>query len=290
MNKRILIITADNLGLSKEQIDYRDLEILKFPVIVDGKEYRQSAEYDAAWLIERFVKEGVVAKSTSIVKGELIELIEANKDKYDLIIHVVMSSVMSAATFAMAENVREMYANTIPIINIDSRQAVTGVGNVLMGVIDIIKEHDDADDIVRLSQEIVKNTFNYVVIPDLNYLAKGGRIGKARALMGSVLRIIPIVGLMGDDEEGSVVPLDKGRTFKQVNQKIIDLMEAKMAEKSATQIRRIVMNDVGDNQEVVSDLEEKLKSLPCNEMIHGKTDLVGAVYLGPRAYCLAMTL
>lgn len=290
MNKRILIITADNLGLSKEQIDYRDLEILKFPVIVDGKEYRQSAEYDAAWLIERFVKEGVVAKSTSIVKGELIELIEANKDKYDLIIHVVMSSVMSAATFAMAENVREMYANTIPIINIDSRQAVTGVGNVLMGVIDIIKEHDDADDIVRLSQEIVKNTFNYVVIPDLNYLARGGRIGKARALMGSVLRIIPIVGLMGDDEEGSVVPLDKGRTFKQVNQKIIDLMEAKMAEKSATQIRRIVMNDVGDNQEVVSDLEEKLKSLPCNEMIHGKTDLVGAVYLGPRAYCLAMTL
>lgn len=290
MNKRILIITADNLGLSKEQIDYRDLEILKFPVIVDGIEYCQSAEYDAAWLIERFVKEGVVAKSTSIVKGELIELIEANKDKYDLIIHVVMSSVMSAATFAMAENVREMYANTIPIINIDSRQAVTGVGNVLMGVIDIIKEHDDADDIVRLSQEIVKNTFNYVVIPDLNYLAKGGRIGKARALMGSVLRIIPIVGLMGDDEEGSVVPLDKGRTFKQVNQKIIDLMEAKMAEKSATQIRRIVMNDVGDNQEVVSDLEEKLKSLPCNEMIHGKTDLVGAVYLGPRAYCLAMTL
>jgi len=290
MNKRILIITADNLGLSKEQIDYRDLEILKFPVIVDGKEYRQSAEYDATWLIERFVKEGVVAKSTSIVKGELIELIEANKDKYDLIIHVVMSSVMSAATFAMAENVREMYANTIPIINIDSRQAVTGVGNVLMGVIDIIKEHDDADDIVRLSQEIVKNTFNYVVIPDLNYLAKGGRIGKARALMGSVLRIIPIVGLMGDDEEGSVVPLDKGRTFKQVNQKIIDLMEAKMAEKSATQIRRIVMNDVGDNQDAVSDLEEKLKSLPCNEMIHGKTDLVGAVYLGPRAYCLAMTL
>lgn len=290
MNKRILIITADNLGLSKEQINYQDLEILKFPVNVDGKEYRQSAEYDAAWLIERFVKEEVVAKSTSIVKGELIELIEANKDKYDLIIHVVMSSVMSAATFAMAENVRKMYEKTIPVINIDSRQVVTGVGNVLMGVIDIIKEHDDVDDIVRLSQEIVKNAFTYMVVPDLNYFARGGRIGKAKALMGSVLRIIPIVGLMGDDEEGLLVPLDKGRTFQQVNQKIIDLMEAKMAEKSVTQIKRIIMNDFGDNQEVVSDLEEKLKSLPCHEMIHGKVDLVGAVYLGPRAYCLAMTL
>ena len=286
MNKRILLITADNLGLSREQIDYPDIEILKFPVIVDGKEYRQSAEYDAAWLVEKYVKEGVVAQSSSIIKGELIDVIEANKDRYDLIIHVTMSSVMSAATFAMAENVREMYEKTIPIINIDSRQLVTGVGNVLMGVIDIIKEQDDADDIVRLSQEIVKNTF----VPDLNYLARGGRIGKARALMGSVLRIIPIVGLMGDDEEGLVVPLDKGRTFQQVNQKVIDLVEAKRIEKSATRIRRILLNDFGDNQAAVADLKEKLKSLPCNETIHGKADFVAVVHGGPKAYFLSITL
>ena len=290
MDKRILIITADNLGLSKEQIDYQDLEILKFPVIVDGKEYCQSEAYNATWLIEKYVKEGVVAKSSSIVKGELIEIIEANKDRYDLIIHVVMSSVMSAATFAVAENVREMYEKTIPIINIDSRQLVTGVGNVLMGVIDIIKEHENADDIVRLSQEIVKNTFTYMVVPDLNYLARGGRIGKARALMGSVLRIIPIVGLMGDDEEGFIVPLDKGRTFQQVNQKMIDLMEAKRVEKSATRIRRIIMNDFGDNQEAVADLKEKLKSIPCNEMIYGKADLVAVVHGGPKAYFFSITL
>lgn len=290
MDKSILIITADNLGLSREQIDYPDIEILKFPVIVDGKEYRQSAEYDAAWLIEKYVKEGVVAKSTSIVKGELVEIIEANKNRYDLIIHVTMSSVMSAATFAVAENVREMYEKTIPIINVDSRQVITGVGNVLLGVIDIIKEHDDADDIVRLSKEIVKNTFNYVVIPDLNYLARGGRIGKAKALMGSVLRIIPILGLMGDDEDGLFVPLDKGRTFKQVNDKMIDLVKAKMAEKSVTHIKRIIMNDFGDNQDAVSDLKEKLKSLPCHEVIHGKADLVATVYGGPKAYFFSITL
>jgi len=79
MDKRILIITADNLGLSKEQIDYQDIEILKFPIIVNGKEYRQSEEYNAAWLIEKYVKEGVIAQTSSIVKGELVEIVEANK-------------------------------------------------------------------------------------------------------------------------------------------------------------------------------------------------------------------
>ncbi len=290
MDKKILLITADNLGLSKEQIDYEDIEILKFPVIVGDQEYRQSDVYDAAWLVEKYVNDKVIAKTSSIVKGELVEIIENNKKKYDLIIHVVMSSYLSTATFAVAENVRKMYEKTIPIINIDSRQVMAGVGNVLMGVIDIIKENKNEEDIVRLSQEIVNNTFNYMVIADLNYIARGGRIGKAKALMGSVLRITPILGLMGDDEDGVIVPLDKGRTFKQVNTKIIDLIRVKMAEKSVTNIKRLNIAGFGDNQDAVSDLKEKIKTIPCNDFIIGKADLSGVVHCGPKAYYLAITL
>ncbi|MEA3500056.1 MAG: hypothetical protein U9R41_03430, partial [Candidatus Marinimicrobia bacterium] len=44
------------------------------------------------------------------------------------------------ATFTLAENVKKMYKDTIPIINIDTRQVLSGVGNVLLGVIDIIKK------------------------------------------------------------------------------------------------------------------------------------------------------
>ncbi len=290
MGKKILIITADNLGLSKEQIDYPDIEILKFPVIVNDKEYRGSNDYTAQWLIEKYLKENIVAKTSSIVKGELIEIIEDNKDKYDLIIHVVMSSVLSTATFAIAKSVKKMYENTIPIINIDSRQVMAGVGNVLLGVIDIIKKNNNADDIVKLSQEVVQNTFNYLVMADLNYLYKGGRIGKAKALMGSVLRITPILGLMGDDEDGQVVPLGKGRTFKQVNSKIIDLIKAKIAEKSATVIKRLNIVGFEDNKDAFSDLEEKLRSLPCDDFIIGKADLPEAVYCGPKSYTIAITI
>ncbi len=290
MDKKVLIITGDNLGLSKEQIDYPDVEILKYPVVVDGKEYRESNEYTAQWLNEKYLKENVVAKSTSIVKGELIDIVEKNKDKYDLIIHVVMSSVMSAATFAIANSVKEMYENTIPIINIDSRQVMAGVGNVLLGVVDIIKKNNNMDDIVKLSQEVVQNTFSYFVVADLNYVYRGGRIGKAKALMGSVLRITPILGLMGDDKDGQIVPLGKGRTFKQVNSLIIELIKAKMAEKSATVIKRLNIIGFGDNKEAFSDLEEKLKTIPCDDFIIGRADLVVAVYCGPKSYTVSVTI
>jgi DegV family protein with EDD domain len=290
MDKRILVITGDNLGLSREQIDYPDVEILKFPVVVGDKEYRESSEYTAQWLNEKFLKEKVVAKSSAIVSGELIEIVERNKDKYDLIVHVVMSSVMSATTLAIANNVKDMYENTIPIINIDSRQVVGGTGNVVLGVVDIIKETTNADDIIELAQEVVHNTFSYFVLADLNYLYKGGRIGKAQALMGSVLRIIPIVGLMGDDRDGQIVPVGRGRTFKQTNSHIIELINAKMKEKSATGVKRLNMIGFDDNKDAVADLEAKLKTIPCDDFVVGKADLVGAVYAGPNSYTVSVTL
>ncbi len=288
MKRKVFFITADNLGLSREQIDYKDLEILTFPVFVDGKEYRQSDEYNAQWLISKYENEKAVAKSSTLVQREVAEVVEKNHSNYDLIIHVLMSSGISAASFTVAENVRKQFENIIPIINIDSRQTVNGVGNVLLGVIDIIRNNEELtiNEIIKLSQQVVENTFSYFVLPDMNYLYKGGRIGKAQSLMGSILHIIPIVGTMGNEKEGVVVPVGKGRTFKQVNTQIIDSIKAKMEEKSASKIKRaIIICGYGNkNQDAISDFIEMVKTIPCDDLIIGKPNLIDAVYCGPGAY------
>ena len=199
MKKKIFIIVGDNLGLSRDQIDYEDLEIIKFPVLVEEKEYRESDQYNANWLISKFEKENVVAKSSTLPQNDIVEAVERNYRNYDLIIHVVMSSGLSSASWKVAENVRKQYENVIPIINVDSRQALIGVGSVLLGIIDIIKNNDDLsiEEIEKLCQQVVENTYSYYIFPDLNYLYKGGRIGRAQSLMGSLLHIIPIIGMMG---------------------------------------------------------------------------------------------
>ena len=292
MNKRILLISGDHLGIRYDQINYPNIEFLKYPVFVDGKEYRENDEYTGEWLMKKYVKENVVAKTSTLVKSELIDIIEKHKDNFDLIVHVIMSSKMSSATFIVAENAKKIYENIIPIINIDSRQAVSGIGVVLLRIIELLKKYEDKDDITRLSDEIVKNTFSYFVLPDLNYLYKGGRIGKAKALMGSLLRIIPLVGIIGDDkDDGMIIPLGKGRTFKQVNSQIVSLIIEKMAEKSAGKVKLMNIVNLTDNPEGFSDLKEKLEeTVSCEKTIFGKLHLVEAVYIGPRAYSVSICL
>lgn len=294
MKKKIFIIVGDNLGLSRDQIDYEDLEIIKFPVLVEGKEYRESDEYNANWLISKFEKENIVAKSSTLPQNDIVEAVERNYRNYDLIIHVVMSSGLSSATWKVAENVRKQFENVIPIINVDSRQTIVGVGNVLLGIIDFIKSNDDLsiEEIEKLCQQVVENTCTYYVFPDLNYLYKGGRIGRAQSLMGSLLHIIPIIGLMGEDPEGIVSSLGKGRTFKQVNNQTIELIKAKMKEKSASKIKRAIsVSGYGEkNKDVAEELIEKVKALPCDDFVIGKPGLVDAVYCGPGAYGISILL
>lgn len=294
MSKKIFIIVGDNLGLSREQIDYDALEIVKFPVFVDGVEYRQSEEHGAKWLISKYENENVVAKSSTLIHNEIAEIIERNRTNYDLFIHVVMSSGLSAASFRVAENVRKQFENIVPVINIDTKQTINGVGNVLLGIIDLIKSQPDLsiDELTAACQQIVEDVCSWFIFPDLNYLYKGGRIGKAQSLMGSVLHIIPILGMMGTEKEGVVLGMGKGRTFKQVNDILIEQIKAKMIEKSTNHIRRaITLEGYGDkNKDSLADFMEKLKSLPCDEIIHGEGGLVDAVYCGPGAYGVSILL
>lgn len=294
MSKKIFIIVGDNLGLSREQIDYDALEIVKFPVFVDGVEYRQSEEHGAKWLISKYENENVVAKSSTLIHNEIAEIIERNRTNYDLFIHVVMSSGLSAASFRVAENVRKQFENIVPVINIDTKQTINGVGNVLLGIIDLIKSQPDLsiDELTAACQQIVENVCSWFIFPDLNYLYKGGRIGKAQSLMGSVLHIIPILGIMGTEKEGLFLGMGKGRTYRQVNDTLIEQIKAKMEEKSVTRIKRaITLEGYGNkNREAIAEFMEKLKTLPCDEIIHGQGGLVDAVYCGPGAYGVSILL
>jgi len=61
MKKKILVIIGDNLGIANDQIGYKDVAFMKFPVMINDEEFKESEEYTAAYLIERFKKEKVTA-------------------------------------------------------------------------------------------------------------------------------------------------------------------------------------------------------------------------------------
>ncbi len=286
MKSKILIITGDNLGISNEQIGYENLAFLKFPVIINDKEFRESEKYNAKYLISRFKKEKISVHSQALIKGDLRDIIEANKDKYDIIIHIVMGSNMSSATFQIAESIRKEYEHIIPIINIDTKQASAGVGTILLRLVDILNHTDDIDEICNIMDVVKRNTFNYICLSDLDYLYRGGRIGRAKSLMGSIMRIIPVVGIFGDNADLGIIPVGKARTYAGVNRIIIDNIKEKMLNNGVKTIKLITILDFEDNKSsALKDLKNQIENeLSYEKLIIGHPRFVEAVYTGPGAW------
>ena len=103
--------------------------------------------------------------------------------------------------------------------------------------------------------------------------------------------MLPVIGLMGDDPEGVVVPVGQGRTYKQVNSLIINSIREKMNEKKAEDIMVAIISGDESNRDAIDNLKREFEgSISCKNLIYGKLHLVEAIYMGPGGYSLSVCM
>ena len=96
-----------------------------------------------------------------------------------------------------------------PIEVIDSGQASMGLGLVAMAAADLAMRGASHREVVAAAQSAVRRAQCLCLLETLEYLQKGGRIGRAQALVGSILKIKPMIIV----RDGEIHPLGKARTF-----------------------------------------------------------------------------
>jgi len=110
----------------------------------------------------------------------------------------------------------------LPVIRVvDSWQTTIGLGMMVQLVVRMVERGLGADEIVRHVED-QKKRYNLIFSVDtLEYLQKGGRIGRAQAMLGTLLGIKPILSL----HEGEVTPIDRVRGGRKVIAKLLSILK-----------------------------------------------------------------
>ena len=127
----------------------------------------------------------------------------------DGIVSIHISSRISG-TLNSAQLGASASSSDCPIEVIDSRQASMGLGLIVLAAADAARRGADHEEVVSRAQSAARRAQCMCLLETLEYLQKGGRIGKAQALMGSALKIKPMIIV----RDGEVHPLGRARTFK----------------------------------------------------------------------------
>ncbi len=157
---------------------------------------------------------------------------------------------------------------------VDSLQASMGLGLIILLCARKAGQGTSFESVADFSRELARKVQTYFSVDSLDYLQRGGRIGKAQAFMGTLMKVKPLLHLV----EGVVQPVEKIRTTERLLSRFVELVE-----EGADEHSQILMSvaDTG-NSEAATELLERSKKIPGLSLVYrGKIGGVIASHVGP---------
>lgn len=216
----VKVVTDSTSYLEKEKVEDLDIEVLSLNVEFQGDTYRE-VDLNNEDFYPMMEKRGV-PKSSQPPVGDFMKVYESLVQQGKAVFGVFLSGKMSG-TLSTAMMAREMVLKKHPEGNIellDSESNCMQAGFAVEAAAKTAKEGKPLEAVKAAAEGVIKRSRFLFVPKNLKYLEKGGRIGKANALIGNLLSIIPILTV----EQGETAIFKKVRRKK----KAVEEMVAKL--------------------------------------------------------------
>lgn len=274
---REFVITADStVDLPKEYLEEKGIVITPLSYIIDGVTYKDMQGLSHKEFFGK-IRAGAMPTTSQVNPDEAREAFEAIVKEGKNILHIAFSSGLSGSYNSAriaSEELKEEYPD-VKITVIDSLCASMGQGLLLYKAVELKEQGKTMEEIEEWVENNKRHVHHNIAVDDLFHLHRGGRVSKATAVLGSMVKIKPILQL---DKEGKLVVVGKERGRKKSLVSLVDRMEKQM-EGYENDIVMITHGDCEEDAEFVrKQIEERfgIKKF----MIHGIGTVIGS-HTGP---------
>jgi DegV family protein with EDD domain len=238
-----------------------------------------NVDISPAQFYERLRSAKEVPTTSQPSAGRFLSFFEEVAETADSIVAVLLSSDLSG-TVASAHAARDMLDGSMPVEIVDTRSASLGLGLIVSAAARAAaagKDHLEVGEVVRMLSPHVHTMF---VVDTLEYLHKGGRIGGAQRLLGSVLAIKPLLHL----KDGKVEPLTSVRTKRKAIDRMLEVVKEDSA--SASSLHMAVAHAAAEKE--ADELAERvMKEFQPVELMRSEVSPVIGTHTGPGTLAVA---
>lgn len=189
-------------------------------IIIFGQDsFRDDTELDSATFLKKLRESPVLPKTAAPPPALYTPFYKENIEKGNTIIVIVPSSEVSGTMRSATVAAEEFPGADIRII--DTRTLAAGLGSIVLQAAEWVKQGLDADTIESSIRDMASREHMFFIVDTLEYLQKGGRIGGAQALVGSLLQVKPILTI----RNGRAEPFESQRTKKRALARIKEIVQ-----------------------------------------------------------------
>lgn len=221
--QKIALIADSACDLSLETLNERNIKLLPLRISYSDKEYKDKIDISADEIYNNLEKE---VPKTSLPSAEIMEeiLMSLEDEGYTHVIAITISSGLSG-TFNSIRLALEDHPKLTSYV-FDTKILAMPEGIMALEVSDLINSGKSFEEIVSAIPKIRKSISGYFTINTLEYLKKGGRIGKISGTIGEMLNLKPVVSV---DDDGVYYTVCKARGRKQSILKLTNILKDELS-------------------------------------------------------------
>jgi DegV family protein with EDD domain len=239
----VRIVTDSSCDLSQQEADDLGIEIVPLSIRFGADEYTDRRDLSVEDFYKKMAANDKLPETAAPAPGAFEQAFRnAAGGGADGIVCINLSSQLSA-TMQSAQTAVKAFED-IPVRVVDSGSITSGLGTQVLLAAKAAADGASVEDVVALVEQLRARTRVFGTLDSLENLKKGGRIGGAKALIGSVLSIKPVL----DMSDGTVEEAGKARTRR----KAFQWLRERVAADGAVEHLAVVHGEAGDVDDMVS--------------------------------------
>lgn len=253
------IIADSALQLSPETVKSLDLDVVNYPMYLNGEPYTVSMEMSRKEKddLRALLKDKNNKVTTSgLVKDDLLAAYRRHPGEKILSLHQA-----GRASTVTVKTVKEVVAENpdLDVEYVDAGFLTAAYSLVVQEAALAAKSGASREEVKALVASMRPNTRHLGVVYDLFYLHRTGRIGLAKAVMGTAMKIIAL--LSSAEEPGNLISVGKAKNHLQANQRFLKIIEGEIDEKEGQRLHAVI-SVIGPHEDEAAHLKSLVEALP----------------------------
>ena len=240
--------------------------------------FRDSIEISPDEFYKRLASSPKLPTTSQPTVGDFLDVYQELSNTTDEIVSIHVSGKLSG-TLNSANQAKGQYTGDARIEVVDSEHVSMGLGMVAIAASKAAQGGASIEDVVKEAKQTISKVQFVGLVDTLEYLEKGGRIGKAQALVGSILRLKPLLTV----KDGEVHPLEKIRTRSKGIDRLCDIVK----EHAPLESLAVVYTTTPDD---AAQLADRLRPLvPSGDIPISQVGPVVGTHAGPGVLGISLT-
>lgn len=282
---KVGVVVDSAVTIPKELVEEYGIRIVPLQAIFTDRTYRDGIDLKTPdELFQLVEKADKYPTSSAPAPAEYLDTFRQLSQEVDSIFCVTISGALSMCLKA-ASVAKEMAQKELPDVRIevfDSRTTVGGMGLVTLAAARAAASGKDIAQVVEEASKVREKVNCLLLFDTLSYLAKSGRVGRAAALMGTVLNIKPIVEI--SSATGLVEPVTRVRTKPKAIKHLLEIAEKRVGTKNPV---HILVEHTRSPEEAEKVKQMAVERFNCAELLLAEFNPVAALITGPKGVGLS---